>query len=511
MRVDQRGSALVSTLIAAGIIALSIGGVALTSVQLQRAMKKTEIANLAVVTESHLIKAFHDKSNFPDPTAGGAAVGLNATLRSGNLPATMTLNTPFGILNLTPSPAGTELSASGFMTRTMAPCPAFDNNCVLRFEVRLRKVPGSIASYAFAYQIDVNQDIIQTAPMGDIQSYSSPIDPGLYRAEQLLTKCNSADDLFMTGMNRDTGEAFCVAKPPTNSCPKGKVPKGLEYIKYTDQEKAGTLKLKCTENDMRTFNCPANYALQIFQPPYADPDNTAFGTTVPGICVFRTSHDATMRNTIPADPTSPYLRSIAASVCPPFYAASNASACQLVPNTARNSNPAEGLGKCGTTQYKNCTRATWTDTTASDGGRAFTAWSACMASPPPPPASCGSAPANPIWFTVRTCSFTENSTFCNGVPDTSTSCSTRGSWSGGTPYAASITTVAPTATTVVSFSGRRVTCSFRDTSTPCTAPDVDFSGSTYGKKDPKWYGGVKVTGAQCTYDSTYGSETVSAF
>lgn len=506
---NEHGMTIISTLIATGIIITSIGAIAIPAMQLHKAMKKAELANSAVVVEANLISAFHNKLNFDNTTTAG--ISTNADLRAGTIPLAFPLITSFGTITLNRNPAGTEAVAIGFLNRDASPgtppCTAYSVSCGLRYEVHLKKMAG--ASYSFSYQVDANPQLITMAPLGDVTSFTSPVDSGLYRAEAVKTNCDSVNDLFMRGMNRDTGEAFCVERPLSNKCDDGHLPKGLHFQENTSGPKAGYMEVKCTTAPMRVFSCPDNYAIESFDPRWVDPENTSYGTSVPGSCVFRTAPAATMPAAVslPASPTAPYRRSVSASVCPPYYRAGNPASCQLVPDTARNAS-AEGMGKCATVKYKNCTRSTWTN--GNDGGAAYNAWVTCSALVPPPAGGCGVQPANPL--PMVTCSGTQTSTYCNGVVNSGPTCATVApTWTLGTAYADVVSDVAPTASANATFSGRRESCSFTDTSTPCTAPATLFDGSTYGRRTAKWFGGVKISGTSCTLDPVLvGSEHLPA-
>ncbi len=495
----QRGQGLLSAIIAAGLIAISIGGVGVSASRLSHAMKKAELANAATMLESLLVSEFHNSLNFPE-TATASIASPNSGLRDGSLTTLpLGVTAPFGLISVPISTNGAT-SVVTYLDKNLAPCggAAFSDTCVLKMEVRLKKtsVSASLNNYSFAYQIDANPDLITMAPLGRVTSFNSPIDPGLYRVQDTLTHCDPVNDVFMTGINRDTGEAFCVRKPASAKCANKKLPKGLSFTRSSETD-PGTLALDCTSAEMRTLSCPDNYSLWKFNPSYADPESGSFDGVVPGRCIFRTGHTAYLRGSYPPDPTSPYLSQVRGTFCPPYYTVSNASACRLVPNTTKNSY--DGMGRCADTAYKNCTRTTYT--TVSDGGSAHTTWATCMASATPPPSTCGTEPANPV--ISYTCNRVQTSADCDrvvtsGGPD----CAVTTGWSGGTAYATNIRAVSPTATAVGSISGRSLSCSFIDTSPNCTAPALDSSGNPWGRKNPTWYGGVQVSGLQCNFAPT---------
>lgn len=504
---------MISVLVAAGLIVNAILGVSVSAFYLKKTLNRSEVTEIAVAAEAILISAFNNKINFPDPAPG--IVSPNPALRSGSLPS-LSLTTGFGTV---PSPVVVSVPieapgsanatfANGYLDLNLMPCPGYSASCILHYQIRLQKnTIGTVSVYSFAYQIDINPDVLPTAPLGNINAFETPVNPGLYRAEFKLSNCDPTTDLFMTGLNRDTGEAFCAVKPLVNKCPDGTIPKGMVYVQFTNQSKAGTLKLDCTAAQMRTFRCPQNYALAQFDPRYVDPEYN-YGNTVPGVCIFQT-RDTANSGTYPANPTSPYLSRIEGNICPPYYKATG-TGCNLVPDTGRNTDINFGKGKCGTTKYKNCTRNTYTDTWVSN----MTAWNAwnvdCTAKKAMiPPQAC--APEPPTSVISRTCSVTETSTYCSGVPDVSSPCATKPPWSSGTAYADNFVDTYPTASPSGSASARSLTCTFTDTSTSCTAPDVDFSGNPWGKKNPKWYGGVQISGAGCVLDSSQAPLTQGAY
>jgi hypothetical protein len=491
---NRRGSTFVSVLVSAAIIAAAIGGVGASAVALGKAIKKASTANLAIATEANIVAAFHDKKNYPDPIFAGAGAatapgsslaieGLNGgspnkALRAGTL-MTFPLQVSFEGHSplLIPVPINDGSSGIvGYLDEDLNACvdPAgFSAKCLIRYEVRLKKITTTGISYSFSYQVDANPDLITMAPLGDATEFTIPIDPGNYRAELNLTHCDKDSSLFVTGVNRDTGEVFCAKKPSLNSCPPKTFAKGLKYVQYANQPP--TIELDCTSSEMRVFKCSDNYALQTFNPQYIDPENNSF-STAPGKCVFLASHQAVTSAYLPATPTSPYVKTVSGTFCPPFYSSGGASACVLIPDSNKNNSASAGLGKCAPTKYKDCQRLTHTE--APDG--------------------------------TSLCSFTQTSKFCDGVPTTSTSCSTLDAWSMGTPYADAVNAypVKPTAQPRATSTGRQLSCTFDDTSPPCSAPDTDINDAPWGKKAAKWYGGVQVQDVICTYDPSQGKPEV---
>jgi len=537
---DSRGATLISTLVAATIIACAIGGVGVSSLYLRQILKKAEVTNLAVAMEADLVNAFNNKANFPTPEeaavinaargpAGGGDVALvtspTAAFRAGTI-TRFNLETSFGVLPLVVQNAGSPTTGTvGFLNRSLDPCggDAFSEDCVLRYEVRLRKtaIAGTtLNSYAFSYQIDVNPDVAIAAPLGNIASFDAAIDPGSYRVEHQLAKCNSENDLFMTGMNRDTGEAFCAEKPLEDKCPNGRMPKGLKFTKYDGQKTSGVIELDCTTREMRTVRCPANYGLKSFKPAYADPEDRRYESD-PGECVFLTNKTATLPDTYPASPT-PYLKQVAGNFCPPFYKVSTAgwdvnNGCRLAPDEVRNSSLASGTGGRGFCAFgvgkKNCSRTSydryWYDnTTAYEAWQAAHGWDSaeCVARRAMIPArACATDSPASGWY-VYTCGSAgsrEHAAECGNNPsraDDDNGCSTKGAWS-GTEYAYDFREVPPVAAAVGSYGPgeRGYTCKFEDRSVPCpSAPAVDRDGNRKTYKNPKWYGGVQVQAVQCT-------------
>lgn len=486
---DNRGSTLISSLIAMGLIVGAIWSVALATTYFGRSMRKAEATNFAVMTEANIVNAFQSKINFPE--------SLNIRLRSGALGsnssdlfplsvAFKTLADGSEVSTLISVPLGGALGpgAVGYLDRNLDACQGFQSrDCILRYEIRMQR---SGLNYAFSYQIDTNPEVVQMTSLGSAKAFNSPVDPGLYRVDIAGSTCDPGNDLFMTGINRNTGEAFCAEKPKANEeCPDKTLPKGLVYQEYQGNSKSGILKLKCTSAPMRTIRCPDNYALNSFNPQYADPDNVNFEGQI-GACVFRTAHEAHMQDPYPPFSDSTYMKKVSGIFCPPFYKAVSGE-CNLVPNTSKNLSASGGMGKCGTPKKKGCTRATWTQTWVS---------------------------GSPGSWRID-CSATETSTYCNGVPNTPSNCVTKGTWSDGTPYADNIKEVQPLASVVTKADGRTFECTYVDNSTDCTAPEVDFNGATYGMRDPVWYGGVRITDVKCVFDPNYdpaqsGAEVVNA-
>jgi type II secretory pathway pseudopilin PulG len=500
--LNSRGVTYISTLVAAAIIVVAIGGLGASAMRLGAAIKKAEVANLAVAIEANLSAAFLDKANYPDPTANPDSP--NAKLRAGTL-TSLPLHVSFlgGAPITIPVPVSNGTTgAEGFLDRDLLPCPGFNLNCVLHYQVRLKKFTAPSISYAFSYQVDANPEVLKMAPLGAVEEFSIPLDPGNYRAEMDLTHCDAADDLFVTGVDRDSGAVLCAKKPALNSCPPRTIAKGLKYVWYPS---GPVMELDCTQ-PMRTYSCKPNYALQTFNAQYIDPDNHNYDSA-PGKCVFLTARTAVMKGSYPPTAT-PYMKSVSGTFCPPYYTASSSSGCNLVPDANKNTSSTYGLGKCAPTRNKNCHKPTYTN--VSDGGSAHNTWVTCNASATPPAGGCGPEPANPVITT--SCSSDLISNNCNGTVNSGTACQTQGEWDQGTPYAdtANAYTVYPSAIPKAVVSGRKMTCTYQDTSTACNAPDTDYNGNAWGKKSARWYGGVQVQNVTCNYDSGIAPEVINA-
>lgn len=497
---NARGAGMISVIIASAVIVMSILGVGTYSLSLSQAMRKTEIVDKAVILEAALVHEFNNKANFPDGST------ITDGLRDGTLAAFQIIDATYPALANLTIPIQTTGANPGvvrYLDRTLVPCggSSFSATCVLKYEVRLKKQAfGSIQNYSFSYQIEANPELVSMAPLGRANVFNHPIDPGNYRVRADLTKCDPSRYLFMTGMNRDTGEAYCVEKPLATKCPDGRLPKGFSYQRRSstnttgDMRDSGVMQLDCTATAMKTLSCPVNYSLYKFNPQSLDPENPSPGPASQNMCVFRSAHSASLSGSYPPNPSSPYLSSVSGTFCPPYYSISNGdSSCHLIPNTYKNASSSGGLGKCATTYHKDCHRTNYTD--VSDGGAAYNTWSSCMASGTT--ATCGSAPANPV--ITRTCTQTQTSPNCDGQTTTANNCTTIGAWDSGTAYAGNFVNVQPSAVPVVTVNGRQMTCGFQDTSPICSAPSVDINGQPWGKKSPVWYGGVQVSGVSCVF------------
>ncbi len=184
----------------------------------------------------------------------------------------------------------TPIFANGpavFINADGSPCLAASfSNPACSFSAQLG-VQFSEGRHAFSYQINVNPALANVAPLGDSNAFTTYVPSELYQPISLqqcdtaVPSANPVGDVSVRGMNRSTGEVYCIRKP--TPCPQGTFPTGIEFINdfALGGRSGGRLSMICATPSRPMVGCgDSDYVLQGF-------NATASGAN--GTCVFRTA------------------------------------------------------------------------------------------------------------------------------------------------------------------------------------------------------------------------------
>lgn len=299
------GSGIVESLVAAGIILIAASGLSIAFQRMARAKAKVQLVTFAMNLESSLQAKLQDKDSFS---------AVSSQLSNGNANSIQTMTFPLQISvdnvikNYTIPVAQNVYFDQN--TNTCTAC-AGSNTWALRLRVEGKKKLGTVFPvYAMAYRIDFNTELAglssigtQTAQGFVPQDFKWPVPPEAYINETMVP-CNPANkEVFITGVNKDTGEVSCMPIAESFSCAANEVAIGWKIV-------SGALQLQC--KPLAVATTPGlNYAVQNFDP--------STGNAITGTSVVVTD------SPWPLQTASGYLtpykgRSISGSVCPPTYA-----------------------------------------------------------------------------------------------------------------------------------------------------------------------------------------------
>jgi hypothetical protein len=312
---SQLGQSLTELLIASAIIAISAGGLGVTIKKSGDAQAKADIVTTQYALASALVNQMTDPASYSDPA-------VKSALDAGNIPAG--LNLPVNMGSMGTMNWGVS-NVETFLTRDLQSCTGFSQDCVFRVRLDLSWDSGATI-YKYAYQIMVNPDVIPVPSVGSNSNVGfAPSDyqvviPRQYYTAEAITSCDPATELFAYGYNRTNGTLLCMQKPtPGSGCSANQIPIGIEFV-------GTTLQMKCA--DLRTsFECPANYSLQSFDPRTFD---TRTAGKV-GTCVYVGQTTEVLTPKVGKDLDN---GSIDGEFCPPDYRVAASSSCTLDSVTA---------------------------------------------------------------------------------------------------------------------------------------------------------------------------------
>lgn len=287
--LSEKGVSMIETLVAAGIFAIAMMGLSLSIVELGKSRVKVNSANAAVAIQSYLSASLGIADSYPEATrtqliAGDStnlAFTLNYTNFKGEANQTATFN------------SGNQYTV--YFDKDLNTCAGFgDGNCVViaRIGFAADQFVGANAAtgapedrfvWKAAYHVstDPNANI-------NIGHFGANLDPATsaafaasdyklnlpdvtnkYGMSTNQTTCNIANgEVAVRGVDRDTGQVYCLRKPGIETCPNGRLPRKLVLDLATNQ-----LRLDCFDGigaasekiNPRSFTCDSDYSLQFVQ------------------------------------------------------------------------------------------------------------------------------------------------------------------------------------------------------------------------------------------------------
>lgn len=235
--------------------------------------------DLVLQLENPKSPAYLDPTNLTNLRTGGDISGMKFQLHFAGTPVGGV--TPTNAIDLHPNNTLVYFRSDG------TACADFSSpTCT--YSARLKpKFDANAKRYQFAYEINVNPLVTETAPLGDLNKYTTYAPNEAYQPVELqqcdtaVPPVNGTGDIGIRGINRSTGQAYCIKKP-TSACQPGTFPMGTKFSDTftTGGTSGGSLEMICTEPPAPAVSCGGEeYVLQQF-------GAGALGTS--GTCVFRT-------------------------------------------------------------------------------------------------------------------------------------------------------------------------------------------------------------------------------
>ncbi len=292
-------------LVASGIVAIAAMGLGASLGQMGKTRLKVKAVNYALSLESALQAKLQDKNTFT-VVADDLAAGQTSTLMTLTIP----LEIPIDNTVKTPS---IVIGQDVYFDRDVNVCTGCvsSNDWLFKLRVEAEKKAGTaFPVYAMAYRIDFNSDSAALATIGTLSlsgfvsaDYKWAVPPEAYINSSLIP-CDPANkEVFITGMNRVTGQAYCIQLNETATCGANEVADGWRIV-------GGNLQLHCkTLNTAAVSASP--YSVQNFDPSTGD-------TAITGTAVVVTESPWPLQTA--SGFALPYTgRSVVGPICPPNY------------------------------------------------------------------------------------------------------------------------------------------------------------------------------------------------
>ena len=274
----QRGDTTITVLLAAtviAVVAVSAGAIVKFS-RTQSAFSRTTSSALAV--ESYLLSAIQRSETY---------ASVADQMAQGTPPATLQFMMDH---NGTPTLAA-SVAGPVKLTEDGTPCAAAP--CAITTHVAYT---CQAALCRAAYRVEFDPTIVKTQlpALGatswppQAADYTQIVSPDIYRRQGVRLKCDGGD-LFVTGMNRSTGEVICV-HPTTRQIAANEIGKSMTYD-------AGTRSLEVKTLPLHKGVCPPKYVGQSFAP-------TSLESSPVGTCVYRYKKEVPWMKAWPASSES---------------------------------------------------------------------------------------------------------------------------------------------------------------------------------------------------------------
>ncbi|MNJ96849.1 hypothetical protein D3C87_145830 [compost metagenome] len=295
---NQNGSSIVGQLVATGIALGAFLIIVAIMTQSTKTYQRVELTQRMIEAEIRLLSYYANFENLK-------ALKLeNGTPASANLVADQ----------LTVGRIGAPL----FVNEEGVECGnETDPVCQIRVETDIACTPKGASGYECkaAYRISsIKKNSVSLGTM-----HAGPFVPADYKVPLSYelsmrkddTECKPAVDMFSAGMNKETGEMYCVKKP-TTKCGENQIAKGFRYNSGT-----GAVEPICEET--QTITCPPNYAVRGLYPR-----SLQLGASkADAVCVFVT------QSNVPWSVNPPEAQAVSGKFCPPNYRTVDVQ-CQIV-------------------------------------------------------------------------------------------------------------------------------------------------------------------------------------
>ena len=309
---NQFGLSIVEGLVATAIVVTTAVGTASLVSYIGKQSRRTQLLNRAVTVQSTLVNGVLDKTQYStstnDPVHNAKIQQFIASRSATGLPILAHPEVT------TPLPAGTSAPFLAIVGRrvgyniddTSATVSCGEKQCPIWVDFDIRCIGLSQGCRA-AYRITTTplaKDDVVPAPLGapgvtnatnpgafvdfDPSDYTLPISYDFFEQRPMSDCSGDADSIFITGVDRTTGEVSCIRKD-TNTCPAPMIAHGVA-VDIVDGRRA--LMLQC--HPLANVQCDDNYVLQAMDFGRTDPgqDKTKLhdgGTMngLHGVCVYR--------------------------------------------------------------------------------------------------------------------------------------------------------------------------------------------------------------------------------
>ena len=276
-KLRQGGFSLIEALIGAALISVTALGLGSSINHLMQSHGRSKLISLAISTESALVNAVQDPSNY-------------TTLQAGQPPPSnfqlQVVVDPTNNKYFTISPAQTL-----YLDENWQPCSGFsDRNCLLKVTLSPwgKDIPVS-GQYSLGYSIAANPSSVTMPSLGNKDAnFSSPSDyiltvPAL-SSDGKLVQCTAPNPIGILGVD-SAGQALCLYYPDAMvSCKADEIPKGFQVTPDATDTHKFYLSFKCVP--MRKISCGnPNYSFENFNPVALDP-MTSGQTSAVGKCVY---------------------------------------------------------------------------------------------------------------------------------------------------------------------------------------------------------------------------------
>lgn len=261
--LNDKGMSIVEILMGAAIVSIAGMGLTVAVQSMARAQIKTQVVADAVSLETLLARAIQEPTTY---------TSYKTLLQQGDDASFEQFKTQFRVA--VPSWGSGQLAiGETYFSRSGEVCANFSvNNCLYRVNLQVQRTPGTPPTYAFAYRIQLNEDMVPMTPLGAKTSDAAgntylgnnfAVDDYRYKVPTSVTAANivCASGQIAMGFDASTGLLNC-AGVSTAPCPANTIPIGIQIVNNNVQLNCQPVRrITCSDG---TANSVA-YALSSFQ------------------------------------------------------------------------------------------------------------------------------------------------------------------------------------------------------------------------------------------------------